>query len=236
MRYKRLIALLLCCGILLFVSVAGKKISGAATPAAITLQQRPVVIIDAGHGGFDGGAVADDGTLEKDLNLQIALKVEAQAKLLGLCTVMVRTQDVSTDTGIAVQTASRKVADMKNRLQLMHTYPNCIYVSIHQNKYTTAQPNGTQVFYAPKMELAKSLAECIQSAVSGSLQPENHRAIKPGTKDTYLLYYAPAPAVIVECGFMSHPQELENLKNEVYQQQMALSIVAGILYYYHTPT
>lgn len=179
--------------------------------------------------------MAEDGTLEKDLNLQIALKVEALAKLQGLYTVMVRTQDVSTDGGVALQTASRKVADMKNRLQLMRNYPNCIYVSIHQNKYTTSQPKGTQVFYAPKIAAAKTLAECIQSVVSGSLQPENHRAIKPGTKDTYLLYYAAAPAVIVECGFMSHPQELQNLKQEIYQQQLALCIVNGILSYYNTP-
>ena len=169
--------------------------------------------------------------MEKDLNLQIALLVEAQAKLFGLQTVMVRSEDVSTENGIAVQTVSRKVADMKNRLQLMHNYPNGIFVSIHQNKYTTSQPNGTQVFYAPKISQAEVLAECIQSSVSGGLQPQNHRSIKPGTKDTYLLYNAPIPAVIVECGFMSHPQELEQLKNKNYQQQMALSIVTGILYY-----
>ncbi len=232
MRYRGLACVLVGCLLVLSIGTASKKIAVAATPMAVTALQRPTLIIDAGHGGFDGGAVAEDGTLEKDLNLQIALLMEAQAKLLGFQTVMVRKEDVSTENGTAVQAVSRKVADMKNRLLLMQSYSNGIFVSIHQNKYTTSQPSGTQVFYAPKISQAEVLANCIQTSVSASLQPQNHRSIKAGTKDTYLLYNASIPAVIVECGFMSHPKELEQLKDKNYQQQMALSIVTGILYYY----
>lgn len=234
MRFKRAVTAILCLAMVLCVGTYTKKITSAAAPAAVVGRGRPVLIIDAGHGGFDGGAIAEDGTVEKDLNLQIALQVEGLAKAFGLQTVMVRTTDTSTDAGTAVQTASRKVADMKNRLQLMSKYENCIFVSIHQNKYSTAQPTGAQVFYAPRVAGSEVLAEQIQNVISAALQSGNHRVIKSGTKDTYLLYYATAPAVIVECGFMSNPVELANLKDTAYQQKMALSIVTGIIYYYST--
>lgn len=187
------------------------------------------VVIDAGHGGFDGGAVAADGTMEKDLNLQIALRLDEMCKLLGFRTLMVRDTDCSTmDEGI---TSHKKRSDLNNRLKMMQEKENCIYISIHQNKYDTAQPHGAQVFYAPKASGSDRLADALQTAVRELVQKENQRVIKAGGSNVFLLHQAVRPAVVIECGFLSNPQDLENLKQEEYQQRMAFAIAVGILNY-----
>ena len=186
-----------------------------------------IIIIDAGHGGFDGGAVAPDGTLEKDLNLAVALELQYVAKALGLNTVMVRTTDRSTDSD-AEQSGTKKTKDLKNRLGLMSKYKNSVFVSIHMNKYSTSQPNGTQVFYAP-FKGSKELAESIQNEVAQKVQPNNKRVIKPATSDIYLLYNATRPAVIVECGFLSNPNDLKNLCSKNYRNELAFAILCGIM-------
>lgn len=187
------------------------------------------VVIDAGHGGFDGGAVAADGTLEKDINLQIAQKLEEICRMFGFQTLMVRDTDRSTeDEGV---TKNKKRSDLNNRLKIMKEKENCIFVSIHQNEYNSAQPHGTQVFYAPKVNGSDVLAQSVQTAVKQYVQNENHRVIKAGTSSAFLLYYAVHPAIIVECGFLSNPQDLKNLKDTDYQRRMAFAIAAGILNY-----
>lgn len=185
---------------------------------------------NSAHGGFDGGAVAFDGTVEKDLNLQIALKFEVILKLYGYKTVMVRTEDVAvndpSDSGV-----SAKSSDIRNRVAIMKKYPKAIFVSIHMNKYQTTQPHGAQVFYA-KTEGSDLLAEFIQSSVATLVQTDNKRAIKPTTKDIYLLYHATVPSVIAECGFLSNQNDLANLKTPDYQLKIAFSIANGIINYY----
>lgn len=186
-----------------------------------------VIIIDAGHGGFDGGAVAHDGTLEKDLNLEVALELERHAKALGYKTVMVRTTDRATDSDWE-QSGTKKLKDLKNRLALMNKYKNSIFISIHMNKYSTSQPNGTQVFYSP-FNGSKELAEGIQCSVASMLQPNNKRVVKVATRDIYLLHNATRPAVIVECGFLSNPNDLANLKQKNYRNELAFAILCGIM-------
>ena len=190
----------------------------------------PTVIIDAGHGGFDGGAVAHDGTVEKDINLPIALKLQATLNLLGYNTVMVRTEDVAVndanDKGV-----SAKVGDIKNRVEMMKQYPNAIFVSIHMNKYQTTQPHGAQVFYS-KIGDSEILAKSIQNSIATRIQTDNKRVVKQTTKDIYLLYHAIVPSVIVECGFLSNPTDLSNLKSSEYQSKIAFSIADGIIKYY----
>ena len=189
------------------------------------------VIIDAGHGGFDGGAVADDGTLEKDLNLSIALKTADILRSAGFDVILTRETDSGLEAEGDTTIRQKKITDMKTRLKIMEDNPEAIFVSVHLNKYTAASPKGTQVFYAPKAEGSYELAESIQSSAISMLQPENHRKVKKAGKDTMLLYRAPIPAVIVECGFLSNPQELERLKDEEYQSEMAFSIAVGIIKY-----
>jgi len=214
------------------VSLATFELTDVARPASVFASTMPIVIIDAGHGGFDGGAVADDGTLEKDLNLQISLKVEGIAKALGLNVIMVRTEDVGTDTSSGKTIRSRKVSDLKNRLNLMTKFENSIYVSIHLNKFAQSSVHGAQVFYAPKVETSDALANEIQESISKYVQTDNTRLIKPSTTDAYLLYNATNPAVIIECGFLSNANDLSNLKNDEYQSKIAFSIVCGVLNYF----
>ena len=200
-------------------------------PASLASRSLPVVILDAGHGGFDGGAVASDGTLEKDLNLQIAQDLRELLVSMGFEVIMVRDGDVATDDPNAVTIRQRKNSDLRNRLKLTQKYTNSVLLSVHLNKFEQSQYSGAQVFYGPGQEDSKLLAECIQASVKAQLQPDNTRAVKKGTKDTYLLYNAKIPAVIVECGFLSNPAELQKLKDTEYQKKMAFAVLLGFLDY-----
>ncbi|MBQ8203473.1 MAG: N-acetylmuramoyl-L-alanine amidase [Clostridia bacterium] len=191
------------------------------------ISQRPTVILDAGHGGFDGGAVAGDGTVEKDINLAICKKCESMLRFNGFNVIMTRTDDTGTED-VEGSIAKRKKSDMQNRLNLMKENTDAIFVSVHLNKFTTSAARGAQVFYTPNFDAAVDLGESIQSSIVNLLQPDNTRVIKMGNSSTYLLKNATVPAVIVECGFLSNSQDLANLKNSEYQSQMAFAIVGGI--------
>ena len=195
-------------------------------------ENRQTVILDAGHGGFDGGAVASDGTVEKNINLKIAKQLCTLLTVDGFQVVMTRTEDIATDTVKSDEIRVRKRDDLKNRLALMREYPDAVFVSIHLNKFTTGAACGAQVFYAVKTDGSESLADQIQSTVTELMQPENTRVVKPGSQSAYLLDRAVIPAVIVECGFLSNRQELEKLKNKDYQNQLAFAIAIGIERYF----
>ncbi len=192
----------------------------------------PTIIIDAGHGGFDGGAVAGDGTVEKDINLSIANKTAAMLKLCGFEVIMTRTTDTGTEDDINSSIPKRKKSDLANRLQLMKDNSDAAFVSIHLNKFTTSAANGAQVFYTKNFKEAADLALCLQGSIKGLVQPQNTRVVKQGTDSTYLLKNAVVPAVIVECGFLSNKQELNMLKTDDYQTQMAFAITGGIIDYF----
>ena len=184
---------------------------------------------NSAHGGFDGGAVAADGTLEKDLNLLVAQELNKVALSLGYKTVMVRDTDKSTDSD-GEQSGTKKVKDIKNRLALMKKFDDSIFISIHMNKYSTSQPHCAQVFYSP-FKNSDVLADNIQTSIAELVQTDNKRVIKPAGKSIYLLYNATIPAVIVECGFLSNKQDLENLKDNNYRRDLAFSILCGIIDY-----
>lgn len=200
-------------------------------PTNTTTDIAKTVIIDAGHGGFDGGASAADGTVEKDINLQIALKTAYILRLNGFEVIMTRDSDTGTEDDESEAIAKRKKSDLSNRLQMMKDYPDAIYVSIHLNKFTTSAANGAQVFYTKNYKEARDLAQSVQQSIVTLIQPENTRVVKQGTDSTYLLKNAAVPTIIVECGFLSNKSELEKLKNDDYQSQMALAIVGGIMDY-----
>lgn len=192
----------------------------------------PTVIIDAGHGGFDGGATAVDGTVEKDINLQIALKTARLLRFNGFDVIMTRSEDTGTEDDESVAIAKRKKSDLTNRLQIMKDNPDAVFVSIHLNKFTTSAANGAQVFYTKNRKEALCLAQSLQKSIKTLLQPQNDRAVKQGTNSTFLLKNAVVPTVIVECGFLSNKAELEKLKSEDYQSQMAFAVVCGITDYF----
>ena len=192
----------------------------------------PVIIIDAGHGGEDGGASGADGTNEKDINLSIALKLNDILTVLGYETRMVRTTDVSIYDEGSNTLREKKVSDIRNRAAIMEEYENCLYVSIHQNKYEDSRIWGAQTFYSPNDNSSKTLAQFIQTSIATKIQPDNSRLIKESGTEIYVLYNATNPAVMVECGFISNLNELSRLKTEDYQSKIAFSISSGIINYY----
>lgn len=202
----------------------------AAEASSMPITQK-TVIVDAGHGGDDGGAIGIDGTVEKDINLDIALKLEKILKFYGFNVIMTRTQDVMTcDDGLD-SLRKRKISDIHNRFELMRKNPNAIFISVHQNKFEDSSQHGTQVFYSGNDERSKELAEAIQTSVTLTLQRKNDRVVKKSGSGIYLLYHAKIPAVLVECGFISNSDEVKKLKDESYRMKLAILIADGLLKY-----
>ncbi len=220
-------------GVICLIASAG-YVKQAIVPANAGVTNVKKIIIDAGHGGFDGGAVAKDGTVEKDINLQISLKVSQMLKYSGYEVIMTRDDDTGTEDDESATIISRKKSDLSNRLSLMKNNPDAIYVSIHLNKFTTSAASGAQVFYTKNYDEARQLAESVQTSITSLIQPENTRVVKQGTSSTYLLKNATVPAVIVECGFLSNHLELERLKTQDYQSQMAFAIAYGIINFFES--
>lgn len=189
---------------------------------------KPTIIIDAGHGGFDGGCSGADGTLEKDINLAISLKLDRLLKSLGFKTILIRDSDtaVNTEDG-AIRV--KKVSDIMHRYKVMKENPESIYLCIHQNQYSSSTSHGAQIFYSPNDTMSKSLAENIQASIIQKVQTDNKRQVKKCTKDVYLIYHATTYAVLVECGFLSNQSDLSNLKTDKYQQKISFAITCGLL-------
>ena len=214
--------------------IAGLNASYIAVSSGWNGAYTPSVILDAGHGGVDGGAVADDGTVEKDLNLVITKKLKSILKLMGYNIVTTREEDISIHDSDADTIRSKKVSDLHNRLDLIEKNPGFLYIGIHQNKFPQKQYWGTQVFYGTQNEESQKLALSIQQDVREMLQPGNEREIKPSDKSIYILYNSPNPSALVECGFISNDEELGKLKDESYQGKLAFCIACGIAGYYET--
>ncbi len=224
-------ALFIFFSVFLVVSVLLLNEAKISSSSKLTENNFPVIIIDAGHGGEDGGAVGTDGTNEKDINLEIAFKLNDILSVMGYQTRMVRESDISIHNQGADTLREKKVSDLHNRAAIMDEYENCLYVSIHQNKYEDSRIWGAQTFYSPNDTASKSLAQFIQSSIATVIQPDNKRQIKQSGTSIYVLYNATKPAVMVECGFLSNPNELSQLKSEEYQSKMAFSIMSGIINY-----
>lgn len=224
-------ALFIFFSIFLIVSILILQEIKIASTSQLIEDDFPVIIIDAGHGGEDGGAVGADGTNEKDINLSIALKLNDILTVLGYETRMVRTTDISIHNEGSNTLREKKVSDIHNRAAIMEEYENCLYISVHQNKYEDSRIWGAQTFYSPNDEVSKTLAQFIQTSIATKIQPDNKRLIKESGTSIYVLYNATKPAVMVECGFISNPNELSQLKTEEYQSKMAFSISTGIINY-----
>ncbi len=183
-----------------------------------------IVVVDAGHGGNDPGKVGTAGNLEKDINLEIALKLKAELEEQGIVVILTR----DTDTNLATLGATnKKTSDMSNRVELINESNATCLISIHQNAYSDPGIKGAQVFYCSQSEESKKLAETIQGSLIENLDPENHRQIKAGD-DYYLLKKTICPSVIIECGFLSCPSEESKLTDEGYQQKLAEAICQAI--------
>lgn len=194
-------------------------------------ERKETIVIDAGHGGEDGGTVGINGESEKEINLAIALKLEEYLRQNGFKVIMIRDGDYSVGDQSLSTVAERKRSDTKSRLLAVENAGECILVSIHQNHFSESKYYGAQVFYSSNRAESAFLAESIRHSVVSSLQPENHRENKQAESNIYLLYNCNVPAVLVECGFLSNPDEAAKLNSKAYQQNMAAAIYNGIIDY-----
>ena len=215
------------CLILVFAAVSVSSVY-TFSDNEVKEEKIPKIIIDAGHGGADGGAVGCDGTVEKEINLQIAKKLRSLCLLFGYEVIMTRNDDDSICDKNAKSIRQQKISDIKNRFEIIKNNPDALFVSIHQNIYSSPRYCGAQTFYSKNMESSGILAEYIQKSVTEMIQPENTREIKMSGTEIYLLYHAQSTAVMVECGFMSNPEEMKKLRDNEYQKKMAFSILCGI--------
>lgn len=190
-----------------------------------------VIVLDAGHGEPDGGAVGVSGAKESELNLKIALLTQKFLEQSGMKVIMTRADENGIqDAGNTVR--QKKRSDMMNREKLMNQSDADLFVSIHMNQFTDAKYNGPQVFYAPNGEQSKQMASLLQEELIRVLEPEQRREIKQATKEIYLLKQAKIPAVLAECGFLSNSREEQKLLQEEYQKKTAWAIYASIVKYF----
>lgn len=187
------------------------------------------LVLDAGHGGFDGGAVSPNGVTEQEINLSITKKVELLARLFGIQTQLTRHDSNALDYQPGRAVRENKVADIKARQHICEQVENPIFISIHLNKFEQSRYFGAQVFYGEKHPDSKGIAEAIQEALKSGIQNGNHRVAKPAGDGIYLMRTLTCPALIVECGFLSNPEEETQLVQDAYQTQLAVCILAGYL-------
>lgn len=191
----------------------------------------PCVIIDAGHGGVDGGAVSCTGVSESQINLEISLRLNDLFHLLGIQTVMIRDVDKSVYTeGETI--AAKKVSDIKERVRIANTTPKAIYLSIHQNHFSDPQYRGAQVFYNAQ-EGSRELAEYMQGTMRKYLDADNKRQCKK-TSGIYLMEHINCPGILIECGFLSNPGEEAKLRNSCYQKKLCCVISSVTAQYQNT--
>ncbi len=189
------------------------------------LDDRHCIIIDAGHGGIDGGATSCTGLLESQFNLQIALRLDDLMHLCGYDTRMIRTTDTSIHTS-GDTIAARKISDLRERVRIVNETPNAILVSIHQNTFSDSRYSGAQVFYGAT-ELSRELAQELQTLFSQTINVGSNRKSKTAN-GVYLMNNIEKTGILVECGFLSNPQEEAKLRDAEYQKKLCSVIVAAV--------
>lgn len=191
-------------------------------------EQVDTLILDAGHGGEDGGTVSITGVSESQINLAIVLKMDDILGLYGTSPTLLRSEDVSLHSSDAISTREKKVSDLKNRVAAIQGAENATLISVHQNSFPDGRYKGAQVFYAPT-DGSMELAQHIQTALKASLQPDNNREIKKIPDTIYLMNHVNCRAVLVECGFLTNAEEEAHLRNDVYQRKLAALLSASWL-------
>ena len=192
------------------------------------------VVIDAGHGGEDGGTQSADRMYEKTLNLQIAQMLDTMLRADGIATVMTRTEDILLYDRNADYHGHKKMLDLAARRKIAEETENAVFVSIHMNSFPETKYHGLQVFYSPNDPRSQKLAGEIRQYTHRYLQPQNERQIKAATSSIYLLDRLKCPAVLVECGFLSNPEEAALLGTEEYRRQMAFVLFCAVKSYIST--
>ena len=194
------------------------------------LSERVTVVVDAGHGGEDGGAVAADGTAESGLNLSVARRVRDLLTFAGMPTAVTRAgEDAVYDPG-SETLREKKVSDLHNRAELVNGIPGAVLLSIHQNSLPSSPATrGAQAFFNGQPG-ARALAESVQAALNGAVNGEHEKQAAQAPSSVYLMKSVEAPAVLVECGFLSNAEETALLKDPDYQTRLAAAITAGLIF------
>ena len=222
----------------IYILVLCAMIAGAFTYShAVTtsaeselLSNRHVVILDAGHGGIDGGATSVSGILESQINLEITLRLNDLMHLLGIKTILIRHGDYSVHTS-GTTIAQKKVSDLKERVRIVNGTPKGFLISIHQNYFQDGRYFGPQVFYGSN-EGSKTIATELQNALNNDLLPQTKRNSK-ASKGIYLMENIHVDGILVECGFISNYQEEQRLLSPDYQKKLCCVIAtAGAQYLY----
>ena len=186
------------------------------------------LILDAGHGGEDGGAVSLTGTPESRINLEIVLKMDDILGFYGTAPLLLRREDISLHDADAVTLREKKVSDLKNRVAAIQAAAGASLISIHQNSYPQSRYHGAQTFYAPTQG-SRELAEHIQTVLRQTLQQENQREVKQIPDTVYLMNHISCRAALVECGFLTNPEEEALLRDDGYQRKLAAALSAAWL-------
>lgn len=219
------------CAILCAVLIISNPNKSPSVPTIIEETKPITVIIDAGHGGEDGGTQSADGTLEKDLNLDIALRLCELLKKQGVNVILTRESDTLLYDRNTDYKGRKKLLDAEARLKIANDNPDAIFVSIHQNAFSSPQYSGLQVWYSGNNASSLPLAEAIQLSVKTTLQPENNRAVKLSGSNVYIMQHIKNPAVLIECGFLSNPTEAKKLSDPSYRQNLSQVICDAIIGY-----
>ena len=194
-------------------------------------EEKRTVIIDAGHGGEDCGAVGVNGSFEKDINFAVSNMLSDMLKMAGFDVILTRTEDKLLYTEEQNIKGKRKIYDLKNRLAIAEANPDAIFISIHMNSFSQSKYKGLQVYYSVSSPLSATLAQCVQSTVAKSLQPQNTRKIKPSSGDIFVLDNVGHPAILIECGFLTNPEECELLCTEEYRSRLCATLYFALTEY-----
>lgn len=190
------------------------------------------VVIDAGHGGEDGGATGNGNILEKEINLQISKRLECLFNFAGIDTEMIRRDDVSLCTDESMSLRQRKNADLKMRVNRITSISNAVLISVHQNSFPEDKGcRGAQVFYSDRNAESYDLAKNIQTVLTTKIDSSNERTEKRIPDSVYLMKKINCPAVLVECGFLTNEEESQRLLDSLYQIKLAAGILSGYINY-----
>lgn len=225
---RDILLLLLCLCVLIGVNWLD---AGKTVPVSTAPQERYswTLVLDAGHGGEDGGASTAAGEKESGINLDIVLKTQSLLAFLGVEPRLTRSTDLSLHSSGAETIRQKKVSDLKNRVALVEGTPNAILISVHQNHFTDPRYDGAQVFFNGG-EQNKQWGEQTQELLRQVLDPENGRKAKPMPSGIYLFDHIHCPAILVECGFLSNGEEAALLRTDVYQRKIAMGLAGACFY------
>ena len=217
-------------GTVILLALALSRLNSAMEPAMnhVVTQRTGPLVLDAGHGGEDGGAVSITGVPESRINLSIVLSLRDVLGLYGVAPILLREEDISLHTGDANTLREKKRSDLKNRTAAIEAVEGGTLISIHQNTYPGSRYHGTHVFYAPT-DGSQALADHVQNSIKTALQPDNERAVKQIPDTVYIMNHITCPVILIECGFLTNPAEEAMLRDPDYQRKLSAVIAAAWL-------